>query len=134
MVGYATAVLQAAGSGLLPLFEEVMRSENGRRYTADSFRQYEGGGLGAEIRGDVVLLGSLPFMRLMGVHVPEGTRVQSAVYISVNRELVGVFALTYAPCRRQPGRPPERAAQSRPDAGAGHPGLYDYPRPGEKAL
>ena len=97
VVGYATAVLQAAGSGLLPLFEEVMRSENGRRYTADSFRQYEGGGLGAEIRGDVVLLGSLPFMRLMGVHVPEGTRVQSAVYISVNRELVGVFALTYAP-------------------------------------
>ncbi len=97
VVGYATAVVQAAGSGLLPLFEELMKSENGRRYTADSFRQYEGGGLGAEIRGDVVLLGSLPFMRLMGVHVPEGTRVQSAVYISVNKELTGVFALTYAP-------------------------------------
>ena len=97
VVGYATAVVQAAGSGLLPLFEEVMKNENGRRYTADSFRQYEGGGLGAEIRGDVVLLGSLPFMRLMGVHVPEGTRIQSAAYISVNKELVGVFALTYAP-------------------------------------
>ena len=97
VVGYATAVVQAAGSGLLPLFEELMKNENGRRYTADSFRQYEGGGLGAEIRGDVVLLGSLPFMRLMGVHVPEGTRVQSAVYISVNKELTGVFALTYAP-------------------------------------
>lgn len=97
VVGYATAVVQAAGSGLLPLFEELMKNENGRRYTADSFRQYEGGGLGAEIRGDVVLLGSLPFMRLMGVHVPEGTKVQSAVYISVNKELTGVFALTYAP-------------------------------------
>ena len=97
VVGYATAVVQAAGSGLLPLFEEVMKNENGRRYTADSFRQYEGGGLGAEIRGDVVLLGSLPFMRLMGIHVPEGTKVQSAVYISVNKELVGVFALSYTP-------------------------------------
>lgn len=97
VVGYATAVVQAAGSGLLPLFEELMKNENGRRYTADSFRQYEGGGLGAEIRGDVVLLGSLPFMRLMGVHVPEGTKVLSAVYISVNKELTGVFALTYAP-------------------------------------
>lgn len=97
VVGYATAVIQAAGSGLLPLFEEVMKQEDGRRYTADSFRQYEGGGLGAEIRGDVVLLGSLAFMRLMGVHVPEGTKVQSALYISVNRELVGVFALTYQP-------------------------------------
>ena len=121
VVGYATAVLQAAGSGLLPLFEEVMKNENGRRYTADSFRQYEGGGLGAEIHGDVVLLGSLPFMRLMGVHVPEGTRVQSAVYISVNQELVGVFALTYAPaatCRaglsavlRSPGLTPVLATR-----------------------
>ena len=97
VVGYATAVVEAAGSGLLPLFEEVLKNENARRYSVDSFRQYEGGGLGAEIRGDVVLLGSLAFMRLMGVQVPEGTRVQSAVYISVNKELVGVFALTYAP-------------------------------------
>jgi len=97
VVGYATAVVQAAGSGLLPLFEEVLKNENGRRVTVDSFRQYEGGGLGAEIHGDVVLLGSLPFMRLMGVHVPEGTKVQSAAYISVNKELVGVFALTYTP-------------------------------------
>lgn len=97
VVGYATAVLQAAGSGLLPLFEEMMKNENGRRYTVDTFRQYEGGGLGAEIRGDVVLLGSLGFMRLMGIHVPEGTRIQSAVYVSVNSELTGVFALTYGP-------------------------------------
>jgi len=97
VVGYATAVVQAAGSGLLPLFEEVMKNENARSYTVDSFRQYEGGGLGAEIRGDVVLLGSLAFMRLMGVHVPGGTRIQSAVYISVNKELAGVFALTYTP-------------------------------------
>ncbi len=97
VVGYATAVIRAAGSGLLPLFEDVMKQEDGRHYTADAFHQYEGGGLGAEIRGDVVLLGSLAFMRLMGVQVPEGTRVQSALYISVNRELVGVFALTYQP-------------------------------------
>ncbi len=97
VVGYAAAVVQAAGSGLLPLFEQVMKDENARRYTVDSFRQYEGGGLGAEIRGDVVLLGSIAFMRLMGVQVPEGTRIQSAVYISVNKELVGVFALSYAP-------------------------------------
>lgn len=97
VVGYAAAVVQAAGSGLLPLFEEVVKDENARRYTVDSFRQYEGGGLGAEIGGDVVLLGSLAFMRLMGVQVPGGTRVQSAVYISVNKELAGVFALSYAP-------------------------------------
>jgi len=95
VVGYATAVIQAAGSGLLPLFEEMMKTENGRRFTVDTFRHYEGGGLGGEIRGDVVLLGSLGFMRLMGIRVPEGTRVQSAVYVSVNGELAGLFALTY---------------------------------------
>lgn len=97
VVGYAAAVVRAAGSGLLPLFEEMVRNEDGRHYTADSFRQYEGGGLGAEIRGDVVLMGSLPFMRLMGVAVPESIRVQSAVYLSVNKELAGVFALSYQP-------------------------------------
>lgn len=97
VVGYATAVIQAAGSGLLPLFEEMMKTENGRRFTVDTFRHYEGGGLGGEIRGDVVLLGSLGFMRLMGIRVPEGTRVQSAVYVSVNGELAGLFALTYGP-------------------------------------
>ncbi len=97
VVGYATAVIQAAGSGLLPLFEEMMKTENGRRFTVDTFRHYEGGGLGGEIRGDVVLLGSLGFMRLMGIRVPEGTRVQSAVYVAVNGELAGLFALTYGP-------------------------------------
>ena len=97
VVGYATAVVQAAGSGLLPLFEKLMESENGWRCSADSFRQYEGGGLGAEIRGDVVLMGSLPFMRLMGVYVPDNVKVQSAVYLSVNKELTAVFALSYAP-------------------------------------
>ena len=97
VVGYATAVIQAAGSGLLPLFEEMMRNENGRRYTVDTFRQYEGGGFGAEIRGDVVLLGTMAFMRLMGIHVPEGAKIPSAVYVSVNSELTGVFALTYGP-------------------------------------
>ncbi len=99
VVGYATAVVQAAGSGLLPLFEEVMINENARRYTVDTFRQYEGGGLGAEIHGDVVLLGSLSFMNIMGVPTPGSTHGHPAayVYISVNKELAGVFALTYSP-------------------------------------
>ncbi len=54
-------------------------------------------GPGAEIRGDVILMGSLGFMKLMRVHMPEGARVKQAVYLSVNGELVAVFALSYAP-------------------------------------
>lgn len=97
IVGYADAVVQTAGSGLTPLFEEMMRSQNGRHYHVDAFRRYEGGGLGAEIGGDVVLMGSFGFMKLMKVQMPEGTKLKQAVYLSINAELAAVFALTYAP-------------------------------------
>ena len=97
VIGYANAVVQTAGSGLVPLFEEIMHNQNGRHYGVDTFRRYEGGGLGAEIRGDVILMGSLGFMKLMRVHMPEGARVKQAVYLSVNGELAAVFALSYAP-------------------------------------
>ena len=97
IIGFANAVVQTAGSGLAPLFEEMMHNQNGRHYGVDTFRRYEGGGLGAEIRGDVILMGSLGFMKLMRVHMPEGARVKQAVYLSVNGELAAVFALSYAP-------------------------------------
>ena len=97
VIGYANAVVQTASSGLVPLFEQMMHDQNGRRYTVDTFRRYEGGGLGATIRGDVVLMGSIAFMKLMRVRVPEGTRLKQAVYLSVNGELTAVFALNYAP-------------------------------------
>ena len=96
IIGFANAVVQTAGSGLAPLFEEIMHNQNGRHYGVDTFRRYEGGGLGAEIRGDVILMGSLGFMKLMRVHMPDGARVKQAVYLSVNGELAAVFALSYA--------------------------------------
>lgn len=97
IVGYAAAVVSTAGSGLVPLFEEILHSQNGRRYTVDTFRRYEGGGLGAEMGGDVVLMGSLAFMKLMRVRMPEGTRLRQAVYLAINGELAAVFALNYEP-------------------------------------
>lgn len=97
VIGYANAVVQTAGSGLVPLFDEMMHSQNGRHYRVDTFRRYEGGGLGAEIQGDVILMGSIGFMKLMKVRMPEGTRLKQAVYLSVNGDLAAVFALNYAP-------------------------------------
>ena len=47
IIGFANAVVQTAGSGLVPLFEEIMHNQNGRHYGVDTFRRYEGGGLGA---------------------------------------------------------------------------------------
>ena len=97
IVSYATAVVESAGSGLVPLFEEMRREQNGRQFHVDAFRRYEGGGLGAEIGGDVVLMGSHGFMRLMKVQMPEQAKVKQGVYLSVNGELAALFALTYAP-------------------------------------
>lgn len=97
VVGYAEAVVKTAGSGLVPLFEDMMREQNGKHCTVETFRRYEGGGLGAEIHGDIVLMGSLAFMKLMRVRMPDDIRLKQAVYLSVNGDLAGVFALTYTP-------------------------------------
>ena len=97
IIGYASAAVQTAGSGLMPLFDEMMHDQNGRHYRVDTFRRYEGGGLGAEIQGDVVLMGSIGFMKLMKVRMPDGTRLKQAVYLSINGDLAAVFALNYAP-------------------------------------
>lgn len=97
IVGYATAVVETAGSGLVPLFQEIRSNQNGRRYYVETFRRYEGGGLGAELQGDIVLMGSLAFMKLMRVRIPEGTNLKQAVYLAINSELAAVFALHYKP-------------------------------------
>lgn len=95
IVGYAAAVVETAGSGLVPLFREIQASQNGRHYSVETFRRYEGGGLGAEMQGDVVLMGSLAFMKLMRVRMPEGAGLKQAVYLAINSELAAVFALHY---------------------------------------
>ena len=79
------------------MFEDLLVTHNGRHYTVDNFRFYDSGGIGASIQQDVVLMGSLDFMRRMGVHMDKGARVKQAVYMSLNGELAAVFAVRYAP-------------------------------------
>ena len=97
VVGYTYALIAQAGCGLEPVFHEVFVNQNGRSFQLDSFRRYEGGGVGAEIQGDVVLVGSIGFMQLMGVEMPQGTNLRQAVYCAVNNRLAGVFAIHYQP-------------------------------------
>lgn len=96
-VAYVLAALEAAGSPLCGHFERLLQEQYGKRVALTSFRIYDDDGIGAEIQNDSVLVGSLPFMRSMGVHMPDGTRVRQAVYLSVNGELAGIFALKYKP-------------------------------------
>ena len=97
IIAYGLAGLRVVDSPLTGLFESLLASQYGREVTPSQTRIYDGGGVGAEIDGDVVLVGSLPFMRSMGVHMPAGTRVRQAVYVSVDGELAGIFAVRYKP-------------------------------------
>lgn len=97
VIAYALAALNAANSPLVDLFETLLQSQLGTHYPVADHRFYDIGGIGAEIFDDIVLVGSLAFMRSMGVHMPQGARVRQAVYVSVNGELAGVFALRYKP-------------------------------------
>ena len=94
VVEYAAALIAAEGAGLTGLFNHLLDSRNGRHFAVESFRTYNGG-LGGEVEGEPVLIGTHSFLRDMGVEVPEGTRVHQALYAAIDGELAGVFAVSY---------------------------------------
>ncbi len=95
IISYALAALDAAGSPLAELFEGLLKAQYGTHSVISQYRFYDNNGIGAEIAGDIVLVGSLTFMHSMGVQMPAGAKVRLAVYVSVNGELAGIFALKY---------------------------------------
>ncbi len=94
IVAYSTALMVAADSALAPLFTQVLDSRNGRHYDAQAFQAYEGG-IGCQVRGEPVLAGSAQFLRQMGVEVPQNIQLADGVYVAVDGELCGLFAMTY---------------------------------------
>lgn len=95
IVAYTTALIAADGSGLAPLFQQLLESRNGRHYDVQELHGYENGGIGGIVEDEAVLVGTLAFLKEMGVEVPEGIRVSQAVCVAVDGELSGLFALTY---------------------------------------
>ena len=95
VVAYGAAVIIADGGGMVPLFSKLLESRNGYHYEVETLRSYPNGGIGGVVNGEPVLVGSLSFMQEMGVDMPEGTKVNKAVYVAVDGVLNGVFAITY---------------------------------------
>jgi len=95
VVAYATALINADGGTMALLFQQLLESRSGYHYDAENVRSYTGG-IGGEVNGEAVLAGTLAFMQSMGVEMPEGTRVNSAVYVAIDGALSGVFAITYS--------------------------------------
>ena len=96
VVAYATALIKAGGGGLEPIFNQLLKSRSGGEYKVENFQRYPSGGIGGEIWGESVLMGTMDFLQDMGVEIPEGTMVNQAVYCAIDGQLGAVFAISYA--------------------------------------
>lgn len=94
IISYAAALIKVSGGTLEPLFTNLLDSRNGIHYDVERFNCYDGG-IGGEVNGEAVLVGTLESLKTMGVEVPEGLRVHQAVCVAVDGEFCGLFALTY---------------------------------------
>ena len=98
-VSYSTSLICAAGGGLVTVFQNMLESRNGVIHAVENFRDYGSGGIGGEVCGEPVLLGTLDFLQDMGIEIPEGTMVSQAVYAAIDGQLCAVFAISYAKMR-----------------------------------
>ena len=99
VVAYGTALILSDDNGLAPLFEQVLESRNCHHLTAQNVQLYSGG-IGGDVRGEPVLVGSLSFLKEMNVEIPEGLRVSQAVCVAIDGILCGLFAISYEKNRR----------------------------------
>ncbi len=95
VMSYAAALMQANGGSLERAFEELLTNRAGIRHEAYNLQFYGNGGIGGEVCEEPVLMGSLDFLKEMGVEIPEGTMVKQAVYVAIDGELSGLFAIAY---------------------------------------
>lgn len=95
VVAYAAALIGADGGSMAPLVTQLLESRSGYHYDAENLQSYPGG-IGGIVNDEAVLAGSLSFMQSMGVEIPAGTKVNQAVYVAIDGELCGVFAVTYS--------------------------------------
>lgn len=102
VVAYGAALILADENGLAPLFEQVLESRNCQRLSVQELTFHDGG-LGGEVRGESVLVGTLSFLREMGVEIPDGLRVSQAVCVAIDGTLSGLFAITYEKNRAASG-------------------------------
>ena len=94
VIAYAAAMMRANGGSLEPAFDQLLTSRGGVRFEARNLQFYGNGGIGGEVCDEPVLMGSLDFLKEMGIEVPEGVMMKQAVYVSIDGEMSGLFAIT----------------------------------------
>ena len=94
IIGITGSMLTAAGTGLAAPFAELMRRQNAAMQTVEDFSVGEGGAKGM-VQGEEVRVGSLAYMHLSGVKIPDKIKEENALYTAVSGELAGIFPLRY---------------------------------------
>jgi hypothetical protein len=95
-VSYAATLVRASGGGLVRLFDDLVRSEGGSYLEYSDLSFYEEGGVSANLRGETVVLGTMSFMRKMEVRLPGNLKLQTGLFLAVDRQLTAVFAVKYS--------------------------------------
>lgn len=95
VIAYTTAVVSASNCGFAHLFMGLLDSYNGMHYTATELTYYEVGGMSGVVEGETVRIGSWSFMKEMGIEVPDEARISYGMYVAIDSEVSGVFALNY---------------------------------------
>ena len=99
VVSYSASLILRSGGGLVPVFQQLLKNRSCESFAVENFQNYGDGGIGGEVCGEPVLLGTLDFLQDMGVEIPEGTMVSQAVYASIDGQLSAVYAISYAKMR-----------------------------------
>ena len=95
VIAYVEAVVGGSDCGFKHLFTNLLDSHNGRHYDAKQLTFYESGGMGGVVNGETVLVGSWAFMKELEIQVPDSARVSYGMYVAIQGELSGVFAVNY---------------------------------------
>lgn len=99
IVAYLGSLMSLSQGSLVAIFNQLMANRGVVGYPVTHFQSYPSGGIGGEIGGESVLIGSSAFLQEMGVEIPEGTMVNQAVYGAIDGELCAVVAISYAKMR-----------------------------------
>lgn len=92
---YAASLINASGAATSRPFADQLGEQSGELLKVNAFKFYENGGIGGEIGGDTVLAGTASFMMRNGIRIPQDVGGKTLIFLAINLELAGVFALSY---------------------------------------
>ncbi len=96
VITYAASLINASGAAISrPFAEQHSNQTTEPLMKVQNFKFYENGGISGEIEGNMVLAGSAAFMVRNNISIPKDVGGRTTVFIAVNLELVGVFAVSY---------------------------------------